>query len=165
MKREDRKLIGYLTRTEIQALLAAPDRSKWSGRRDYALLLTLYNSGARVSEVTTLKRGQICFGASTFVQLLGKGRKERTVPLWPDTAQVLKGWFEELGEAAGPMAFPNARGKALSREGVDYLLQQAIQRAISACPSLATKHITPHVVRHYLPFLTMSCSIHQPRFF
>ena len=148
MKREDRKLIGYLTRSEMQALLAAPDHSKWSGRRDYALLLTLYNSGARVSEVTTLKRGQICFGASTFVQLLGKGRKERTVPLWPETAQVLKGWFEELGEDTGPMAFPNARGKALSREGVDYLLQQAIQRAIPACPSLATKHITPHVVRH-----------------
>ena len=138
MKREDRKLIAYLTRTEMQALLAAPDRSKWSGRRDYALLLTLYNSGARVSEVTTLKRGQICFGASTFVQLLGKGRKERTVPLWP----------EELGEDAGPMAFPNARGKALSREGVDYLLQHARQRAIPACSSLATKHLTPHVVRH-----------------
>ena len=61
---------------------------------------------------------------------------------------MLKGWFEELGEDTGPMAFPNARGKALSREGVDYLLQQAIQRAIPACPSLATKHITPHVVRH-----------------
>ena len=106
------------------------------------------NSGARVSEVTTLKRGQICFGASTFVQLLGKGRKERTVPLWSDTARVVKAWFEELGEDAGPMAFPNARGKALSREGVDDLLQQAIQRAIPACPSLATKHITPHVVRH-----------------
>src|SRR5256886_7105669 len=148
LKREDKKLIGSLTRAEMQALLAAPDRSKWSGRRDHALLLTLYNSGARVSEITALKRGQICFGASTFVQLLGKGRKERTVPLWPNTAQVLKGWFEELGEDAGPMPFPNARGKTLSREGVDYLLQQAIQRAISACPSLATKHITPPVLRH-----------------
>ena len=66
MKRQDRKLIGYLTRTEIQALLAMPDASKWSGRRDYALLLTLYNSGARVSEITTLRRQQVCFGASTF---------------------------------------------------------------------------------------------------
>jgi len=148
MKREDRKLIAYLTRTEMQALLAAPDRSKWSGRRDYALLLTLYNSGARVSEVTALKRAQVCFGASTFVQLTGKGRKERTVPLWSDTARVVKAWFEELGEDAGPMAFPNARGKALSREGVDYLLQHARQRAIPACPSLASKHLTPHVVRH-----------------
>jgi site-specific recombinase XerD len=148
MKREDRKLIAYLTRTEMQALLATPDTSKWSGRRDYALLLTLYNSGARVSEVTTLKRAQVCFGASTFLQLTGKGRKERTVPLWTDTAQVLKAWFEELGDDVGPMAFPNARGKALSREGVDYLLKQAVQRALPACPSLATKNITPHVIRH-----------------
>ena len=147
-KREDKKLIAYLTRTEMQALLATPDTSKWVGRRDYALLLTLYNSGARVSEVTSLKREQVCFGASTFVQLTGKGRKERTVPLWADTAQVLKAWFEELGEKAWPIAFPNGRGKALSREGVDYLLKQAVQRAIPACPSLATKNITPHVMRH-----------------
>src|SRR5712691_2615729 len=156
MKREDRTLIAYLTRTEMQALLAAPDQSKWSGRRDYALLLTLYNSGARVSEVTALRREQVRFGASTFLQLVGKGRKERTVPLWPDTAQVLKSWFEELGEDAGPMAFPNARGKTLSREGVDYLLQHARQRALPACPSLATKHITPHVVRHNPAYLLMS---------
>jgi integrase/recombinase XerD len=148
LKREDKKLIGYLTREEMQALLAAPDRSKWSGRRDHALLLTLYNSGARVSEITTLKREQICFGVSTFVQLTGKGRKERTIPLWPTTAQVLRAWFHELGDYAGPIAFPNARGKALSREGVAYLLQQAIQRALPACPSLATKNISPHVLRH-----------------
>jgi site-specific recombinase XerD len=148
MKREDRKLIGYLTRTEMQALLAASDRSTRAGRRDYALLLTLYNSGARVSEVTALKRDQVCFGASTFLQLIGKGRKERSVPLWPDTVQVLKAWFAELGDDAGPIAFPNARGKALSREGVDYLLKHAMQRAMPTCPSLATKHLTPHVVRH-----------------
>ena len=83
-----------------------------------------------------------------FSQLTGKGRKERTVPLWPDTAQVVQGWFAELGDAAGPLAFPNARGKALSREGVDYRLQHAVQRAIPVCPSLATKNITPHVIRH-----------------
>jgi integrase/recombinase XerD len=147
-KREDKKLIAYLTRTEMQALLATPDASKWAGRRDYALLLTLYNSGARVSEIISLKREQVCFGASTFLQLTGKGRKERTVPLWADTAQVLKAWFEELGKEAWPIAFPNARGKALSREGVDYLLKQAVQRAMPACPGLATKNITPHVVRH-----------------
>src|SRR5262249_4815698 len=76
MKRADRKLIGYLTRAEIQALLAAPERSQWDGRRDHALLLTLYNSGARVSEITTLRRAQVCFGPSTFLQLIGKGRKE-----------------------------------------------------------------------------------------
>jgi integrase/recombinase XerD len=147
-KREDRKLIGYLTRTEIQALLATPDSSQWSGRRDAALLLTLYNSGARVSEITALRRQQVCFDTSTFLQLTGKGRKERTVPLWPATARVLRAWFAELGEDAGQTAFPNTRGKALSREGVDYLLKQAVQRAMPTCPSLATKNITPHVVRH-----------------
>jgi integrase/recombinase XerD len=148
IKREDTKLIGYLTRPEMQALLAAPDQAKWSGRRDHALLLTLYNSGARVSEVITLKRAQVCFDTSTFVHLTGKGRKERTVPLWPDTAQMLKTWFRELGEHAGGLAFPNTRGKPLSRDGVAYLLQQAVLRAIPTCPSLANKHISPHVIRH-----------------
>jgi site-specific recombinase XerD len=162
-KREDKKLIAYLTRTEMQALLATPDTLKWAGRRDYALLSTLYNSGARVSEITSLKREQVCFGASTFLQLTGKGRKERTVPLWADTAQALKAWFEELGNHAWPIAFPNARGKALSREGVDYLLKQAVKRAMPACPSLTTKNITPHVVRHYLPFLTMSGNVGKHR--
>jgi site-specific recombinase XerD len=147
-KREDKKLIAYLTRTEMQALLATPDASKWVGRRDYALLLTLYNSGARVSEITTLRRRQVCFDMRTFLQLIGKGRKERMVPLWQETARVLKAWFEEVGGDTGQIAFPNVRGKALSREGVDYLLKQAVQRATPACPSLATKNITPHVVRH-----------------
>lgn len=148
VKREDKKLIGYLTREEIQALLNAPDRSRWVGRRDHALLLTLYNSGARVSEITTLKRHQICFGASTFLQLIGKGRKERTVPLWSETRQVLKAWFNEQGDQADRIVFPNARGQPLSRDGVDYRLKQAIQQASSVCPSLTAKHITPHVIRH-----------------
>jgi site-specific recombinase XerD len=148
IKREDKKLIGYLTRTEMQALLAAPDQSKWAGRRDHTLRLTLYNSGARVSEITALTCQHVCFGASTFVQLTGKGRKERTVPLWPTTSQVLKTWFAELGAQADRIVFPSAKGKALSRDGVDYLLQQAIQRALPACPSLATKNISPHVIRH-----------------
>ncbi len=125
------------------------------GRRDYALLLTLYNSGARVSEVTTLRRAQVCFDASTFVQLTGKGRKERTMPLWPDTAHVLKVWCRELGEPVSGMAFPNARGKPFSPEGVDYLLKQAIQHATPACSSLATKHTSPHVIRHNPAYLLM----------
>jgi integrase/recombinase XerD len=116
--------------------------------RDHALLLTLYNSGARVSEVTALRRDQVHFDDSTFLQLLGKGRKERTIPLWADTARVLRAWFRELGEHALNIAFPSARGKPLSRDGVDYLLKQTVQRAVVACPSLATKKISPHVIRH-----------------
>jgi integrase/recombinase XerD len=147
-KREDQKLIGYLTRPEIQALLAAPDQSKWVGRRDHALLLTLYNSGARVSEITMLKQAQVCFGESTFLQLFGKGRKERTIPLWAETVQVLRAWFHELGPHTPNIAFPSIRGKALSRDGVDYLLKRAVQRAVIDCPSLTSKKISPHLVRH-----------------
>jgi site-specific recombinase XerD len=148
VKRADKKLIGYLTREEVEALLAAPDRSHRSGRRDHALLLTLYNSGARVSEVTTLHREHVCFGPHTFLQLKGKGRKERTVPLWPHTSRVLQAWFTELADTDERTAFPNARGRPLSRDGVDYLLQRAVHKAAVVCPSLGAKKITPHVMRH-----------------
>src|SRR4051794_12838410 len=137
VKREDKKLVGYLSRPEMDAVLAAPDQTQWAGRRDYALLLTMYNSGARVSEITTLRRPQVHFGPSTFLDLHGKGRKQRTVPLWPHTARVLRNWFEELGPAGGEMAFPNARGHAMSRDGAEYILTRAVDRAKTQCPSLA----------------------------
>jgi site-specific recombinase XerD len=159
IKRADKKRIGALTRAEVEALLAAPDRSCWVGRRDHALLLTLYNSGAQVSEVTTLQRHQVCFGPPTFLQLTGKGRKERTVPLWPHTSRTLQAWFAELGEEGGRTAFPNTRGRPLSRDGVAHLLQRVTHKAVTVCPSLRTKKVTPHVLRHYLPCLTMSCTI------
>lgn len=148
VKRADKKLIAALSRAEIEALLAAPDRTCWLGRRDHALLLTLYNSGARVSEVTTLQRHQVCFGPPTFLQLTGEGRKARTVPLWPHTSRTLQAWFAELGEDGGRMAFPNTRGRPLSRDGVAHLLQRATRKALPVCPSLRTKQVTPHVLRH-----------------
>jgi site-specific recombinase XerD len=109
-----------------------------------------------VSEVITLQRHQIHFGARTFLQLHGKGRKERTVPLWSKTVSALQGWFRDLEGVAHHLAFPSARGRPLSRDGVDYLLQQAVRRALPQCPSLATKSISPHTLRHYLPFRIMS---------
>ncbi len=147
-KREDKKLIGSLTRDEMESLLAPPDRSHWGGRRDQALLLTMYNSGARVSELTALRRAQVCFGVTTFLDLHGKGRKERTVPLWPQTRRVLQAWFREGRAAADQVAFPNARGKPLSRHGVMYLLQRIAQSATATSPSLRTKTVSPHVLRH-----------------
>ena len=146
VKRTDRRLIHSLTRGEIDALLAAPDQSHWQGRRDSALMLTLYNTGARVSEITALHRDHIQFGATTFVHLLGKGRKHRDIPLWSKTAQVLKAWFREQSGATTPLAFPSARGQRLSRNGVDYILKQAVDRA--NCPSLKSKRIHPHAIRH-----------------
>jgi integrase/recombinase XerD len=101
-----------------------------------------------VSEVTTLHRQQVCFGTSTLLQLTGKGRKERTVPLWPHTSRTLQAWFAELGEHGGRMAFPSARDRPLSRDGVAHLLQRATHKAAMGCPSLRTKKVTPHVLRH-----------------
>lgn len=148
LKRADKKLVGYLTREEIDALLAATDRSHWVGRRDHALLLTMYNRGARVSEMTTLRRRQVGFAASTFLHLQGKGRKERTVPLWPHTSRVLQAWLQEVGPQEDQTVFPKARGTPLSRQGVMYLLQQVVHKAVGTCPSLRTKPVSPHVIRH-----------------
>lgn len=150
VKRSDKRLVGYLTRPEMDALLAAHDLQQWAGRRDHALLLTLYNTGARVSEMTTLQRTQVTFGLKSFVQFTGKGRKERPVPLWPTTSRALQAWFKEVeaDPRHGPVAFPSARGKALTRDGVHYLLEECVTRALPHCPSLATKRISPHVLRH-----------------
>lgn len=148
VKRTERRLVGYLTRAEIQAVLAAPDRSSWAGRRDYVLLLTFYNTGARLSELTGLKKNEVAFGAASFVHLHGKGRKERQVPLWGTTAHALRTWFQEIRALPGDVAFPSARGMALSSDGVSYILKHAVCRAVATCPSLATKRVTPHWLRH-----------------
>lgn len=134
--------------TCLSPLDAAPDLAKWQGRRDYAFLLTLYNSGAHVSELIALDTDQVHFGASNFLTILGKGRKQRTVPLWNKTARVLQNWFSELRAISATKAFSNARGSALLRDGVNYILQLAVQQAAATCPILASKRISPHTVCH-----------------
>lgn len=148
VKRTERRVVGYLTRAEIDAILAAPDRTRWVGQRDYTLLLTLYNSGARVSEITCLERRHIRFGSTSVLELQGKGRKERAVPLWAQTARALKVWLGAGDGSPEAPAFPNARGGRLSRDGVDYILRAAVQQGKKTCPSLATKRVSPHVIRH-----------------
>jgi site-specific recombinase XerD len=148
VKRTDKRLVGYLTRPEMDAMLAAPDQTNWLGRRDHALLLTMYNSGARASEITSLRCGQVHFDTTTYLHLHGKGRKERTVPLWPKTARVLQQWFREREVGTDAVVFPTARGTPLSSDALDYLFQQAVRHAGEACPSLLSKRITPHLVRH-----------------
>jgi len=146
VERTDRRLVQSLTREEIDALLTAPDQAHWQGHRGHALLLTLYNTGARVSEITSLRRDHVQFGVSTCLHLFGKGRKQRDVPLWPKTARALKHWFRELEGSSTSFAFPSARGQRLSRNGVDYILKRAA--ADAACPTLSSKRIHPHAVRH-----------------
>lgn len=148
VKRTDRRLVHYLTRPEMDAVLAAPDRTQRAGQRDYALLLTMYNSGARVSEVASLRRRHIQIGSTSFLEIHGKGRKERRVPIWPRTARTLKSWLETCPPSPESSAFPNARGGPLSRDGVNYILQAAVRTATTACPSLSSKHVSPHVIRH-----------------
>jgi site-specific recombinase XerD len=147
-KRSDRKLVRSLSREEMDAILDAPDLSKSSGRRDHALLLTLYNSGARVSEIISIEQAQFSFGTSNFLELTGKGRKQRTVPLWSKSAKALQYWFEELTDSKTTLAFPSAVGRKLTRNGVDYILQQAVKTALLTCSSLLEKNVTPHSLRH-----------------
>lgn len=147
-KRTAHPLLTFLSRPEMDAILASMDQSTWLGGRDHALLLTMYNTGARASELTALTCGQVSFGTTTLVQLHGKGRKERTVPLWPQTAKVLTRWFQILNTGDKGFAFPTIRGTRLSADALHRLLQQAVVRASSVCPDLVRKRISPHVIRH-----------------
>jgi site-specific recombinase XerD len=146
LKRCEKPLVHCMSREEIDSLIAAPDLTRSSGRRDHALLLTLYNSGARASEIIDLRQSQVSFGACNFLSLHGKGRKERTIPLWSKTAKVLRAWFAEI--SSSEYAFPNAAGQKLTRNGLDYILQSAIKAASPKCSSLASRKVTPHMIRH-----------------
>jgi integrase/recombinase XerD len=149
MKRTDTKIRGYLTREEMEAILAVLDQKHWLGRRNYALLLTMYNTGARVSEMVALQQDQISLmNPGRSVQLHGKGRKERQVPLWSRTTQVLKAWFAELAQTGTTLAFPTRQGEPLSRFAIHLLLRKATDRAAAECPSLKKKKISPHQLRH-----------------
>jgi integrase/recombinase XerD len=147
-KRTSRPLLTYLTRSEIDALLAVPDRNTWLGSRDHALLLTMYNTGARASEITGLVCGQIRFDNPTLIHIHGKGRKDRSVPLWPQTSRVLQRWFQLLKAKDDTIAFPSLRASRLSADGLSYMLQQVVTKAAGTCPDLKNKRVTPHVIRH-----------------
>ena len=147
-KRADRPLRGFLTREEVTAILAAPDLSTWSGHRDHVLLATLYNTGARVSEIVELRVGGVTLGRSPFVRLHGKGRKDRAVPLWRKTAAALTRWLRVTGLGPEAPLFPNRWDKPLSRSGVEYRLRAAIEAAQKRCPSLRRRGISPHTFRH-----------------
>jgi site-specific recombinase XerD len=147
-KRFDRPVLGYLTREQVTAILAAPNRATWSGRRDAALLATAYNTGARVSELTGLRARDILLERDTAVHLHGKGRKERAIPLWKNTASQLRGWLDELHPEASAPVFPNRQGQPLTRSGVRDRLERAVAEAAKQCPSLRGQKITPHTLRH-----------------
>ncbi|MGO9223415.1 tyrosine-type recombinase/integrase [Mycobacterium sp.] len=148
-RRHDRAIVSYLTSCETDALLAAPDRTTWYGRRDHALLLTTVQTGLRVSEVTGLRIQDITTttpGAA--VHTTGKGRKERATPLTRQTAAVLRAWLPEAGPAPSGPAFPTHRGIRMSADAVQRLVTKHATAAARSCPSISSKHVTPHTLRH-----------------
>jgi site-specific recombinase XerD len=147
-KRFDQALVCYLTKTEAEALLAAPDRATWIGRRDHALLCVAIQTGLRVAELTGLRATDVTLTHGPHVRVLGKGRKERCTPLTPTTATTLSAWLDERsGTIDGPI-FPSRRGSPLSTDAVEALVDKYATAAASTCPSLAGKTVTPHVLRH-----------------
>ncbi len=147
-KRYERRLIEYLTAEEIDALLAAPDRTTWIGRRDRALLLVAIQTGLRVSELIGLRRDDVVLGTGAHVRCDGKGRKERCTPLRQDVVVVLAEWFRECPAEPTAAAFPSSRGGSLSRDAAERLVARHRRGAERRCPSLKRKRVTPHVLRH-----------------
>jgi site-specific recombinase XerD len=147
-KRFTRTLVQFLTRPEVDALLAAPNQLTWSGRRDHAFLLVAVQTGLRLSEMTGLKRKDLIVGSGAHLRLIGKGRKERCTPLAKSTLAVLKAWFREPQRGDTDVLFPNARGDRLSVHGVQYLLTKHRLAASKTCPSLKDKRVTVHRLRH-----------------
>jgi site-specific recombinase XerD len=147
-KRQARPLVGFLIRPEIEAVLAAPTRDTWLGRRDHALLLIAVQTGLRLSEVTSLRQQDISLGAGAHVRCQGKGRKERCTPLTKSTAAVLAAWVKEQGKDDSRILFPSARGGRLSADAVQHLVAKHVATARRRCPSLRHKRVSPHVLRH-----------------
>jgi len=147
-KRFERRPIEFLTPEEINALLDAPDKAAWVGRRDRTLLLTAIQTGLRVSELISLRCNNVVLGTGAHVRCEGKGRKQRCTPLRPETAKVMSSWLCELNGQLDHPVFPSIRGGPLSRDAVERLVARHCKATQAHCPSLNRKKVTPHVLRH-----------------
>ena len=147
-KRTERQLLTYLTDLEADALLTACDQQIWTGRRDHALFALTLQTGLRISEVAALTRGDVTLTSGAHVHTIGKGRKERRTPLIPTTKAVLKAWLAELAGAPHEPLFPSTTGSHLSRDAIEHRLARHLDVARRHCPSLSTKAVTMHTLRH-----------------
>ncbi len=147
-QQQRRTLVGFLTRPEIEALLAAPNQQTWLGRRDHAFLLTAVQTGLRLSEMTALRHDDISLGIGAHVHCHGKGRKERCTPLTKSTASVLKAWMREQGREDSKTLFSSVRGGRLSAVGVQHMVARHVNKARTTCPTLVKKRVSPHTLRH-----------------
>ena len=148
MKRFEKPLLGFLSRTEVRALLAAPDVSTWCGRRDRVLLKLLYNTGARVSELVAICVHDLELDGTPSVRLHGKRRKQRTVPLWKETVVEIRRWIDAAELQKNQPLLPNRWGKSMTRSNVAERIERAVNIAITQCPSLEGRNISPHTLRH-----------------
>jgi integrase/recombinase XerD len=146
-KRYVKRAVTFLDSDEIVALLAAPDRTTWTGRRDHALLLLAVQTGLRASELVGLKCGDVVLGSGAHIRCMGKGRKERATPLRRDTAKLLAAWIGNRSDENRPL-FPSIRGERLSRDALEHLVRKHCLTAARACPSIGSKRVTPHTLRH-----------------
>lgn len=148
MKRYERPMLGFLSREEIRALMATMDTATWWGRRDRVLLTLAYNTGARVSELVGIQVADLELAGTPSVRLHGKGRKQRTVPLWKETAVELRRWLDVSGLRGDQPLLPNRWGKPMSRSNVARRIECAVRLATPECPSLRGRRVSPHTLRH-----------------
>ncbi|MDP1961443.1 MAG: tyrosine-type recombinase/integrase [Reyranella sp.] len=153
MKRSAQPLVGYLTRAEMQSLLAAPDPRTVAGLRDLAMLHLAFAAGLRVSELVGLGLEQFDDAAMPSLHVIGKGRRERILPLWQETARTLRRWIAVRSAQGDPQLFLNAAGRKMTRSGFEYILRKHAAVAAKVEPSIGGKRVTPHVLRH-------SCAMH-----
>ena len=156
-KKTDTRLVDYLNQQEVQALLDAPDPTTLYGIRDRAMLHIAVYGGLRVSELTGLQMSDICL-SSMSIRIMGKGRRERSIPLWKSTTTVLRAWLSLRGLQMVPEVFVNARGQSMSRWGFAYVLRQHVKKAQQQCSSLSNKNVSPHVLRHTCAMITLQAT-------
>jgi integrase/recombinase XerD len=146
-KRYVKRTVTFLDAEEMAALLAAPDRSTWAGRRDHALLLLAVQTGLRASELVGLRCGDVVLGTGAHIRCMGKGRKERATPLRRETAKLLAVWIGSDKDEGRPL-FPSIRGEQLSRDALEHLVRKHCLTAARTCPTIGAKRVTPHTLRH-----------------
>jgi site-specific recombinase XerD len=152
-KKTDEALVDFLNQEELQALLDAPDPKTRSGTRDRAMLYVCFVAGLRVAELVGLRLDDLHTHPQASLRIRGKGRRERVLPLWKETAKVLRAWTAIRESASALELFLNARGEPMTRSGFEYILRKHAKTAAIACPSIASKRVSPHVLRH-------TCAMH-----
>ena len=148
VKRFERNLVSFLTEEEVDAVLAACDRTSWTGRRDHAMVVLFVQTGLRISEMASLTRADVILTTGAHVHCVGKGRKERCTPLVPVTVRVLRTWLAERAGLPGEPLFPTSTGRRLSRDAIEHRISRYVAQAADVCPSIRAKHVTAHTFRH-----------------